>query len=141
MKSNSWSIPLAKYCFAVTLLLATASFTGCGSDDGLVPVAGSVSFDGEPISEGRIQFRMNNAERRVYAGLIVDGKYEVRTEPGAATVEIRASRLTGEMDESNPDDPQPKGEMYIPAKYNSRSELTANIDGPSDNEDFSLSAS
>ncbi len=133
------NLAFAKQSFAAAFLLTAATLTGCGSSDGLVPVTGTVSFEGEPISEGRIQFRMQNAERRVYAGQIVDGRYEVRAEPGEAMVEIRASRLTGEMDESNPDDPQPKGEMYIPSKYNSRTELTADIEGPADTEDFTLS--
>ncbi len=139
MRSAGGNFLFVKRAFAIASIAITATLAGCGSGDGLVPVTGSVSFDGEPISEGRIQFRMQNEERRVYAGRIVDGTYEVRAEPGQATVEIRASRLTGEMDESNPDDPQPKGEMYIPSKYNSRSELTADIQGPSHTEDFTLS--
>jgi hypothetical protein len=139
MRSAAENLLLAKRAFAIASVVVAATVAGCGSGDGLVPVQGSVSFEGEPISEGRIQFRMQNEGRRVYAGRIVDGTYEVRTEPGEAMVEIRASRLTGEMDESNPDDPQPKGEMYIPSKYNSRTELTADIQGPSDTEDFSLS--
>ena len=43
-------------------------------------------------------------------------------------VEIIASRPSGKFDTSNPDEPpQPVGEMYIPAKYNAESSLTADV--------------
>lgn len=127
----------------LVILLPLLTFAGCmGSGDGLVPVTGTVSFDGAPIPEGRIQFRMTEGDRKAYAAQIVDGTYAARVEPGPASVEVRASRLIpGKMDESNPDDPQPVGEMYIPEKYNSRTELTAQIEGATDSEDFALTGS
>lgn len=134
-------LAMRKHCLQVSLLLLM--LVGCmGSSDDLVSVSGNVSFDGEPISEGRIQFRMNDGDRKAYSGQIIDGSYLVRVEPGPAKVEVRASRLIpGKMDESNPDDPQPVGEMYIPEKYNSRTELTAQIERPSSTEDFALRGS
>jgi hypothetical protein len=143
MHHDSASAAWGKRLVAIGLLTVTATLAGCGgSGIELVPVQGNVSYDGEPISEGRIQFRMNDGDRKAYAGQIIDGKYAVEVEPGPASVQIRASRLIpGKMDESNPDDPQPMGEMYIPEKYNSRTELTAEIEGPEDQEDFTLSAS
>lgn len=142
MLLSDWSsLSLRKHCLVASLPLLMLA--GCmGPGDNLVSVSGNVSYDGEPIPEGRIQFRMTEGDRKAYSAQIVDGSYMVRVEPGSAKVEVRASRLIpGKMDESNPDDPQPVGEMYIPEKYNSRTELTAQIGGPSSTEDFMLSGS
>ncbi|MFH1920174.1 MAG: hypothetical protein ABIP48_09855 [Planctomycetota bacterium] len=110
-------------------LLATMTILGCGpSGMDLHPVSGKVTFDGEPIAEGRIQFRALEGDQRAFSGQINNGQYELDTLPGKMTVEVTASRLIpGEFDESNPDEKVPVGEMYIPARYNSETELTAEI--------------
>lgn len=116
--------------------------TGClGSGDGLVPVTGKVTFDGAPIEDGRIQFRSIEGDQRAFAGVIENGEYTVRVEPGPTAVEIRASRLIeGKFDESNPGEPAPMGEMYIPEKYNSRTELEVTVEGSEVQKDFELTS-
>jgi len=113
---------------------------GCGgSADGLQELTGKVTYNGEPIPEGRIQFRSLDASQHAYAGVIQDGQYTVRIAPGPAAVEIRASRLIpGKYDESNPGERAPVGEMYIPEKYNSRTELQVTIEPSTVSEDFDL---
>lgn len=113
---------------------------GCGGEaDGLQELTGRVTYNGEPIPEGRIQFRSLDEGQHAYAGVIENGQYTVRVAPGPAAVEIRASRLIpGKFDESNPGEQQPVGEMYIPAKYNSRTELQVRIDPTTVSEDFAL---
>ena len=111
---------------------------GCGSEDTgpeLYTVKGTVTFDGSPVEEGRIQFRKAEGDQKAYSTEIKAGNYSVQMEAGKATVEITASRpKPGEFDTSNPDDPpQPIGEMYIPAQYNSETTLTADIKPSSDN--------
>jgi len=128
----------------VLLLLATLFFVGCGSSGGLdvQPVRGKVTFDGEPISEGRILFRAVDGDKRAFSAEIVGGQYQVETLPGKMTVEITASRLIpGKFDESNPGEKVPVGEMYIPARYNSQTELTAEVpSGGAEQLDFALTS-
>ncbi len=113
---------------------------GCGgSGDGLQELTGRVTYNGEPIPEGRIQFRALDEGQHAYAGTIENGQYTVRVAPGPTAVEIRASRLIpGKYDESNPGEREPVGEMYIPEKYNSRTELQVTIDPSAETENFDL---
>ena len=108
-------------CLLTPLVALTlgALVPGCGDPDGpkLNAVTGAVTFDGEPVKEGRILFRQLGAGGRSYSGLIVNGSYEVKAEAGPVAVEVTASRLIpGKMDRSNPV-PEPAGEMYIPKRY------------------------
>jgi hypothetical protein len=123
---------------AVCIVLASLLSAGCGGateGPALYPVTGTVTLNGEPIEEGRIQFREQEGDRRAFSGQIVDGEYSLEAEPGSMDVQIYASRIVpGKFDTSNPDDdPQPVGEMYIPEKYNSRTTLTAEVSASGDN--------
>lgn len=125
------------------LIVAALGFlaptAGCGPSDGLVLVSGTVTFDGAPLSEGTIQFRALEGDQKAYASSIVDGKYDARVEPGPASVEVRASRIIeGKFVESNPGEFDPVGEMYIPEKYNSRTELKVTVESDKLDENFDL---
>lgn len=113
--------------------------TGCGNSDGLLRVSGEVKFDGELIENGRIQFRSTEGDMKAYSSPIRDGKYEVQIEPGESRVQIYASRpIPGVVEEINPGEFDQPGEMYIPEKYNSRSELTVSISESTDQQNFDL---
>jgi hypothetical protein len=115
--------------FALLASVTAVFLIGCGpSGLKLNPVSGTVTFDGEPLPEGRIQFRAVEGDQRAFSGAIEQGRYTVETMPGKMAVEITASRIIpGKFDESNPGEKAPVGEMYIPARYNSATELTAEI--------------
>lgn len=116
------TLPLA---FVIVLGLATI---GCGPASKTERVSGVVDLDGVPVKEGRILFRAVNAEGRAFSGTITDGAYSLDCEPGRMRVEITASRLIpGKFDSSN-GVKEPVGEMYIPKKYNARSELNVEVD-------------
>lgn len=105
-------------------------------------VTGTVTFDGKPVEEGRIQFREFGGEQRSFSGSIENGAYAVETATGAMRVEVRASRLIpGKFDESNPGEKEPMGEMYIHEKYNSCSELTSDVPAGGSAIDFTLTSS
>lgn len=118
-------------------VLAFILMVGCSSaPEGptLYPVTGTVTFDGTPVAEGRIQFRKTEGDQQAFSSEIKDGKYALEAEAGNMKVEILASRPTGKFDTSNPDEPpQPVGEMYIPARYNAESSLTADVKPDADN--------
>ena len=123
---------------AVGLALAA---TGCGKGEKLTRVTGKVSYEGQPISEGRILFRNTGGDQRAYSAAITNGEYEVMCEPGAMRVEIIASRVIPgkfKKGENGEPEPIPVAEMYIPAKYNSSSTLTAEVKTSSTEIPFDL---
>lgn len=121
---------------AAACVMVSALAVGCGGGEkgpATYPVTGTVTFDGEPIENGRVLFREVEGDRRAYSAPIKNGNYELTAQPGSMTVEITASRIIpGKFDNSN-GTPEPVGEMYIPAQYNRESTLTAEVK-PSDNE-------
>lgn len=123
---------------AVCIVVAGLLSAGCGGGPegpALHEVTGTVTLDGEPVEDGRIQFREQEGDRQAFSGTITNGEYSLEAEPGRMDVQIYASRIIpGKFDTSNPDDdPQPVGEMYIPEKYNSRTTLTAEVSASGDN--------
>lgn len=105
------------------------AMSGCGSHTH--EVSGTVTFDGVPISEGRISF-VPEGSGPGGGGAITNGSYSAAVPPGKAKVQITASKVMK----------LPAGEKgmygkteemrdYIPSKYNSDTELKADITGPS----------
>jgi hypothetical protein len=128
-----------KWLAAVGVCLAALA-AGCSSSDGprLYPVSGTVTFENEPVKEGRILFRAAGPNGRSYSAPIADGAYQLEAEAGEAAVEVTASRLIpGKFDRSN-GTPEPVGEMYIPAKYNTATTLTAEVTAGSNTIPFDL---
>ncbi len=120
-------------------IIGSLVLVGCGGDEEgpvLHAVSGTVSLDGEPVQDGRIQFRTKTPEAKAYSAAITNGEYEVQTEAGSMSVEITASRIVpGKFGESaSPDEPAPPlSEMYIPEQFNSKTTLTADIEAGADN--------
>jgi hypothetical protein len=138
MKSIS---PLALLVLVVALPLA-----GCENRNRR-PVEGTVTFAGKGIEKGYIQFRPIEGARGPTAGAeIAEGRYRIAESQGLPAgkyrVEITASKKTGR---TLPNDfgggTAPVFEQYLPARFNSASELTAEIrDEPTNKRDFELSA-
>jgi len=126
---------------ALGALLAIVVLVGCGSRSGLDlhRVTGKVTFDGEPVKDGRILFRATDGDQRAFSGPIENGLYKLEARPGKMRGEITASRIVpGKFDTSNPGEKVPIGEMYIPARYNSKTELTTEVKPGSNTADFAL---
>lgn len=125
---------------AAFLVCALAGCGGGPQGPALYAVSGAATFDGKPIETGRIEFRKAEGDGRAYSGEIKNGAYSLQCEAGKMTVSITASRIIpGKFDKSNPDDePQPVGEMYIPKKYNDKTELKAEIKPSSNDIPFAL---
>ena len=69
--------------FSALIAGVTAVFLiGCGpSGLKLNPVSGTVTFDGEPLPEGRIQFRLVEGDQRAFSGKIEQGQLHGETTP------------------------------------------------------------
>jgi hypothetical protein len=114
---------------------------GCGGESApeTLPVTGSVSFDGTPVTQGEIVFRDAAGQTRSCGGQITDGKFSFDASPGSKKVEITARReVPGKMDTSNPGEEVPLMEQYIPASYNTETTLTADVSSDKKTFDFDL---
>jgi hypothetical protein len=116
----------------LVLLSCAALLAGCGGSPRLA-VTGTVTLDGVPLEEGYIQFRPLPGTPGPTAGAeIVNGRFSIAKEKGtfAGTfrVEITATRKT---DQKVMDDFSGKladvHEQFVPARYNSQTELTAQV--------------
>ncbi len=111
--------------------------SGCGGS-GLHEVSGTVQFNGTPVKEGRILFRNLGGDKRAYSAGIANGNYAVELPEGKLRVEITASRIIpGKFDTAN-GVKEPVGEMYIPVRYNAKSQLTVVVDGANRSHSFDL---
>lgn len=130
----SWYLPPAR--FAVCVLAAAL---GCSGDDlDRIPVAGRVTFNGTAVAKGQIRFiPQSGTKGPVTVEPINEGEYATDDTGGVPIgshrVEIRgydaheyATAPTG------PGSPPIK--QLLPAKYNTASELNANLTPSSDHE-------
>lgn len=150
MQNAMLSIPVPQ----TLLLISVAAFlSGCGGDTGpeRVGVNGDVTLDGQPVTEGTIAF-VSLEGGRTCATPIKDGSYELPHGAGPFVgpqkVTIMAFEKTGQtitVTKSLPGPPDeapaiPPGGLQIeetkqvlPARYNTASELTANLSSGNNN--------
>jgi hypothetical protein len=106
-------------------VLATGSI-GCGQASSGVPVEGSVSFQGQPITHGSLMFFPPHG-RAVATATNAAGEYVVKLAPGEYEVTLNASvKLPAGWKEGDPVPPQ---ETVLPTVYTTRvkSPLTATV--------------
>jgi hypothetical protein len=135
----------ARHALAITLC-ATAAIpwtSGCRRTSALDlhSVSGTVTFDGQPVADGYIEFRALSGDTRGFAGPIKQGAYAAKTFAKPMKVSITAFReVPGKFSQAAPDQPkQPATEQYIPARYNVTTELKADIPAGGDRRlDFEL---
>jgi hypothetical protein len=132
---------------ALSLLsLVLVCGAGCSDPNGLQPVSGSVSFQGKPLDQGAIQFLPVDGSPSESGAGIKDGQYSIPVENGLAPGKYKVTVFS--YDESGakvPDNTMP-GDVVgvqfkerIPAKYNTQTSLTAEIEAGKENKvDFQL---
>jgi hypothetical protein len=129
---------------------ATALVAGCGGAADTLPrqpVSGTVKFKGEPLKSGMIQFQPDSPSVTTAGGSgVIDGKYAVPRSEGLVPgkYKVMISSTSGSLEPAKPSmpgDPPPPAREPIPAKYNSSTELTAEVkqEGPN-TFDFDLKA-
>lgn len=128
--------------------LAIVMIIGCsGKDTGpdRATISGSVTFNGQPLEKGTIEFvPAGSTKGPSSGGAIENGKYKI-TEKGPTSgshkVLIRATRQTGKMVDAGPQTGGAKveeTEQYIPPQYNSKTTLEVNIVSGTNKHDFKL---
>lgn len=118
-------------------LLVTPLITGCGkSTDGRVAVSGEVTLDGQPLDRGSIEFHPKAAGGTMTGGTIENGTFTIAAEqgpkPGSYEVRVFAASGGAAADPNEPPGPESQAKPAterIPARFNVKSELTAEV-GP-----------
>ena len=117
---------LARSVSGLFLLIAV----GCGGPAGpeMVTVKGSVTIGSKPLPRGDILFQPTDPKLTPSGGAITDGAYSVKAVKGDHQVKITASReVPGKTTMGVSGTPIPVIEQYIPAKYNTKTELKASV--------------
>ncbi|MFH1922057.1 MAG: hypothetical protein ABIP48_19500 [Planctomycetota bacterium] len=135
-RNLSWA-PLA------VLLVVIA---GCDGSN-RAAVTGEVTLDGEPVDGGTISFTPSGGAADAAAwGEIKGGRYSIPAAKGpgvgTARVEIRWDRKTGKkiaaVPPAPPDTMIEETEEAVPARYNTQSELTADVQAGQNTFNFEL---
>ena len=113
------------------LLVGVAALAaGCGGGEKAHTVSGTVTFDGEPVKEGHIAFHPAGGGAGAGAS-ISGGRYSVTAPAGKYRVEVNASRMTKlPPGQTGMNGATEEVREFIPKRYNSASELTADVPGP-----------
>jgi hypothetical protein len=121
---------------SVTSVLVCMLVAGCRKATDLVDVTGTVTWNGEPILAGMIVLQPLDSQQAPAGCKIADGKFLLRAKPGKTRVQVEAVRTTTQRD---PQTGTYLGEMYIPSRYNTETELEADITRDGKNRfEFSL---
>jgi len=123
------------------MLLALAALAGCGDrgpQKGLVK--GTVTLDGKKLDSGAIQFLDRDEKVPSSAGEIKDGEYATEVYVGRMQVQISSPKVVGSRKlYDTPDSPvKDVTKEMIPERYNTRSELTAEIKPGENTANFEL---
>jgi hypothetical protein len=136
--------PAARWAALVTGLLLLG---GCGGPEDDLPrqeVTGSVILQGEPLSDGMIQFRPESNQGTFASASIKDGKYAIARNEGPVAGGYRViitspPQSTATPAEGGPGKAPPSPPDRIPKKYNASSTLNAEVRAGSPNVfDFDL---
>ena len=131
----------AAHCFLLVcfLLVGIVCWTAVGCKPPgpvMVSVLGTVTWNGKPLPAGTIVFAPDDDRGVPDHGNIKEGKYRLRVKPGQKKVAIYADRETSEPD---PIMGRPPREQYLPAKYNVKTRLRAEVRDDQENLlDFAL---
>ena len=107
--------------------LIVAAMPGCGNSH-LGRVTGTVRMDGEPLVDAMVTFKPQSGIRPAAGRTDEQGRFELifsRSAKGAALGEHRVEIST--YDEILTDDSTEIVPEVVPARYNTRSELTATV--------------
>ena len=135
MLTNKFSL----FTFAVLFAVLLNVIAGCNRSPATARVTGTITFDGKPLANAGVEFLPEDGSRSSFGGTDANGKYELKFSasaigamPGKHKVVIRTA--ASEPDPENPNAAKEK----LPARYNTNSELTAELKGGSNVVDFDL---
>jgi hypothetical protein len=138
------AMPALRVCGTILCGLALLSpllpLAGCGGD-GLRKIHGTVTYRGQPLTKGRIEFWPPDGNGPTAAAPIINGKYSLRLMPGRKLVKIEGFKVIGKRPASlrHPDGVMIDDEVpIVPERYNAKSELFREIAAAEGSYDFHL---
>jgi hypothetical protein len=116
------------------LLLVTflsTAVAGCAGSDGRIPIEGTVTYKGQPVPGGTIQFIPRDATRGTREGaLLHEGQYALPPKnglfPGTYHVSISSVQSGTPAADAPPGAPR-GGKQLLPEKYNTKSQLRIEV--------------
>lgn len=132
----------SRYSTLVLLLPLAIALAGCSGDPSKtrLPVTGTVSFKGQAVAQGSINFFAEQGGALISGAPIESGKFSIPADkglpPGNYTVRI-TSASSAEPKEIGGTQPAEAKEL-IPAKYNTESTLKREVKQGQTNFDFNL---
>lgn len=121
-------------------LLAATMIVGCGGSE-LSEVTGTITYDGKAIENGSIAFTPADGNGPTAGSAIKDGKYTAQKVPvGTAKVSIHGAKVTGKkmMYDDPKSQPVITSTEFLPAKYNTATELQYEVKPGHQTKDFDL---
>jgi hypothetical protein len=125
--------------------LAAGLLGGCSSGAGEVEVTGKVTLNDQPVGAGNealIRFTPADGKGQPADGFVDKGAYSVRVPPGAYKVAVTWNRPTGKKvaraGMKGPGSEVDEVVAEIPARYNTSTELKADVSAGSARHDFAL---
>lgn len=112
------------------LALIACTSAGCGGVEGpeRVSVSGTVTLDGKPLADGKIAFKDAAEASATEVITITEGEFSGEITPGSKHVEIRGYKtVTPDMPAGAPEAGTPIQKQILPARYNVKSDLTADV--------------
>lgn len=123
------------------LALGAGLLSGCTTGPKGESVEGTVTYDGQPLSIGHIDFIPSDGKGPSAGAEIKEGKYQTLATAGGKRVNITADKVTGQQ-KAYPNDPNSPvfdiKEQYIPAQYNNMSELKFDVKTGKNTANFTL---
>ncbi|WP_417378606.1 carboxypeptidase regulatory-like domain-containing protein [Gimesia sp.] len=135
---------ISKRFHAVYFAFLILTVSGCGAEGEPIPdlaqVTGVVTMDGAPLSNAKIIFEPQQAtekarRRASSASTETDGSYTLEYNSDASGATLGSHKV---MIIKMPDDPEDAGMQLVPAKYNDKSELTAEVKEGDNSFNFDL---
>ena len=125
----------------------TVGFVGCGGPadfEGLQPVKGKVTLDGQPVTDGFVQFwPADKTQPTSYAQINSDGTYELTAGEGQMGAVAGQHKVTVNGPEENSFDDAPQPDVAVPEIYSmvDTTPITVEVQGGENNIDLELSSS
>jgi hypothetical protein len=128
--------------FTLLFPLLLAAGTGCGSGPRWGTVEGRVTLDGKAVERGDVRFVPTDGLTPTSGGQIKDGKYMAKVPVGAMRVEITAPKVVSKRKLFDTKDSawDEITEEMMPARYNTKSQLTLTVESGVNSKDFDLTS-
>ncbi|UUO08643.1 carboxypeptidase-like regulatory domain-containing protein [Blastopirellula sp. J2-11] len=131
-------------CRSIMLFLGIVlcSLSGCWQSGGMIlgEVTGTVTLDGKPLPDAMVSYYPEVGGRSAHGVTDAAGRYQLRYTGSKDGAPVGAHRVKVEVGVQSGEGPPKKTAKIppLPSKYNSESELTADVQRGSNTIDFTL---